>query len=82
LEDKDEQDYYYTTNEDIDSKGGWLINPGIGFVFGNSSNTNFTLNIGYCYQKMEHKWHNSYTDDTEYLQQEIDRLSIHVGIIF
>ncbi|PKQ68189.1 hypothetical protein BZG01_05465 [Labilibaculum manganireducens] len=81
LEDKDEQNYYYGNN-DIDSKGGWLINPGIGFVLGNSSKTNFTLNIGYRFQKMEQKWHNTYTDDTEYLRNEINRLSIHVGIIF
>ncbi|WP_461641835.1 hypothetical protein [Labilibaculum euxinus] len=82
LDNIDGQSYYYITNEDIDSKGGWLINPGIGFVLGNSSKTNFTLNIGYRYQKMEHKWHNTYSDDMEYLKQEINRLSIHVGIIF
>ena len=82
LEDKDDQNYYLNGGNDINSKGGWLINPGVGFVFGNSSKTNFTLNIGYRYQKMEHKWNNIYTDDTEYLKQEINRLSIHVGIIF
>ncbi|BAX80865.1 hypothetical protein [Labilibaculum antarcticum] len=82
LEDKDDQNYYLNGANDIDSKGGWLINPGVGFVFGNSANTNFTLNIGYRFQKMEQKWHNTYTDDTEYLRHEINRLSIHLGLIF
>jgi hypothetical protein len=82
LDDKDNLSHYYITNGDVDSKGGWLINPGVGFVFGNSSKTNFTLNIGYRFQKMEQKWHNTYADDTEYLRHEINRLSIHLGLIF
>lgn len=82
LEDKDDQNYYLNGDNDIDSKGGWLINPGVGFVFGNSVKTNFTLNIGYRFQKMKQKWHNTYTDDTEYLKHEINRLSIHLGLIF
>lgn len=81
LEDNGDQNYYYGNN-DIDSKGGWLVNPGVGFVFGDSSKTNFTLNIGYRFQKMEQKWHNTYTDDTEYLRHEMNRLSIHLGLIF
>ncbi len=82
LEDSDDQNHYLNGDSDIDSKGGWLINPGVGFVFGNSARTNFTLNIGYRFQKMEQKWHNKYTDESEYLKQEINRLSIHLGIIF
>lgn len=81
LEDEDDENYYYG-NGDTHAKGGFLINPGVGFVFGNSSKTNFTLNIGYRFQKMEKKWHNTYTDDTEYLKYEVNRLSIHLGIIF
>ena len=82
LENRDNRNYYFNTNDDIDSEGGWLINPGIGIVFGNRSRTNFTLNIGYRFHKSEHKWHNSSTDNMESLKEEFNRLSIHLGIIF
>jgi hypothetical protein len=82
LENRDNRNYYFNTNDNIDSEGGWLINPGVGIVFGNKSRTNFTLNIGYRFQRLEHKWHNSNTDDMESLKEEFNRLSIHLGIIF
>lgn len=81
LEDTDESSYYYS-NDDVKSKGGMFINPGIGVVLGNSGGKSFTLNIGYRFQKMEQKWHNTYTDDTEYLKEEYNRLSVHLGLIF
>lgn len=80
VENKD--NYFYNTSDEYDSKGGWLINPGVGFVFGRGSNPNFTLNIGYRFQKIKHKLYNSYTEDTEYLKEEFNRLSIHLGICF
>lgn len=82
IEDRDRQNYYYNYGEELDSKGGWMINPGIGFVLGKLSNSTLNLRVGYRYQKTKHDWINEYTDDIESLKEEFNRLSIHLGIIF
>ncbi|WP_127344089.1 hypothetical protein [Ancylomarina longa] len=78
----DNRDQIYYSNDNLDSKGGWLLNPGVGFIIGNRSTPMMTLSIGYRFQKIKHKWENTYTQDTEYLKEKFNRLSIHLGIIF
>eukprot|EP01029_Cantina_marsupialis_P029264 TRINITY_DN780002_c0_g1_i1.p1 TRINITY_DN780002_c0_g1~~TRINITY_DN780002_c0_g1_i1.p1 ORF type:complete len:258 (+),score=40.53 TRINITY_DN780002_c0_g1_i1:37-810(+) len=82
LENQFGRNFYHNSEDDVNSVGGILINPGIGFNLGNIGDNRFTLNIGYRFQKMKHKWENSYTKDTEYLKEEYNRLSIHLGLIF
>jgi hypothetical protein len=81
IEDRD-RGYYYNYGDEMDAKGGWLINPGVGVILNSRSNTRFSFSLGYRYQKNKVKWNNTYTDDTEYLREEFNRLSIHFGIIF
>ncbi|PXY01617.1 hypothetical protein DF185_09095 [Marinifilum breve] len=81
LDDRGDGDYYYGPN-DIKSKGGWMINPGIGLMFGNKSNMRYSFSLGYRYQKAKHEWFDEYRDDREYLKEKYHRLSIHLGIIF
>ena len=82
LDDRENGNYYYYVGDKSDTEGGWLINPGVGFVFGNRLSPRFSLNIGYRFQEIKHKWYNQNRDDTEYLKEEFNRLSIHLGIIF
>ena len=80
IEDGEHRIYY--NNENLDSKGGLIINPGIGLILGEVSNTKINLKIGYRYQKAKQEWTNSYTEENESLKQEFNRLSIHLGMIF
>ncbi|WP_421920397.1 hypothetical protein [Marinifilum sp.] len=74
--------FLYDIEEEMDHKGGWLINPGIGMVINGRSNLKYSLGIGYRYQKNKLEWYNNYTMDDETLSEEFNRLSIHLGIIF
>lgn len=82
LGDKENGYHYNNSEDDVDSNGGWLINPGVGLRFGNGSSVKYTLSIGYRYQKLEHEWTNSYTEGMENMTEEYNRLSIHLGITF
>jgi hypothetical protein len=82
LDERENTSYYYNNGEEMDNKGGWLINPGIGVIFSGRGSTRFSLGLGYRYQKNKLTWHNDFTSDKEILREEFNRLSIHMGIIF
>ncbi|PLX11862.1 MAG: hypothetical protein C0597_14435 [Marinilabiliales bacterium] len=67
LESPDPYDYdYYYYDSDLKSKGGYLINPGIGFKLNLNDKNAFSFGIGYKYSEIYHTY-------TEYNGQEIDR---------
>lgn len=58
LQDPDPYDYdyydYYESN--IDSKGGYILNPGIGYRINLNEKKAFLLNIGYKYMQIKHTY--------------------------
>jgi len=68
LEDPDpyDYDYYGYYDSDLESKGGYIINPGIGFKINLNNKSAFSFGIGYKYMEINHTY-------KEYNGQEIDR---------
>ncbi|MFC2152076.1 hypothetical protein ACFLSE_06065 [Bacteroidota bacterium] len=68
LETPDPYDYDYYTYYDsnLKSKGGFIINPGIGFKINFNERNAFSFGIGYKYMQIYHTYN-------EYNGQEIDR---------
>lgn len=76
-------DYYwpgnwnYYNNEQLDTKGGFLINPGIGYQRMFSSGFGMSFAFGYQFHRLSYSGENSYHLDIDY-----NRLTIKFGIIF
>ncbi|WP_372641827.1 hypothetical protein [Ancylomarina sp.] len=81
LENRKAHNYQYS-NLDFDSKGGWLINPGMGIKLRVGSSSKLLLSIGYRYQKIKHKAYNTYTLDNEIHYDSYNRISLHLGLEF
>jgi len=65
------------SNNQLDSKGGILINPALGFVSRFNQSFGLSLSFGYRFYQLNFK------GDKEYeLHQDANRLSISLGIIF
>ncbi len=67
-------DYY---NQNMDPKGGVLINPGLGYQRMFSQGFGMTFAFGYQYHRLHYKGENDYGLDIDY-----NRLTIKIGIIF
>ena len=59
-------DYYNYYDTDLKSKGGYLINPGIGLKINVNDRNAFSLGIGYKFMQVQHTY-------KEYNGQEIER---------
>ncbi|RRG24007.1 hypothetical protein DWB61_02515 [Ancylomarina euxinus] len=81
LENREAHNYQYS-NLDFDSKGGWLINPGMGIKFPIGPSSKLLLSVGYRYQKIKHKAYNTYTLDNEIHYDSYNRISLHLGLEF
>jgi len=68
LEDPDpyDYDYYYYYDSDLKSKGGFLVNPGIGFKLNLNNKNAFSFGIGYKHMQVQHTYR-------EFNGQKIDR---------
>lgn len=64
-------------NEQLDTKGGFLINPGIGYHRMFSSGFGMSFAFGYQFHRLSYSGENSYHLDIDY-----NRLTIKLGIIF
>ncbi len=70
--------YPMPSTTDLDAKGGWLANAGLGYIYEVNSKLTLSMALGYRYQKLTYK-----TDKFNYqLDEDFHRLSIHLGIIF
>jgi hypothetical protein len=67
-------DYY---NQDLDTKGGFLINPGIGYQRMFSPGFGMSFAFGYQFHRLHYDGENDYRLDIDY-----NRLTIKLGIIF
>jgi hypothetical protein len=66
---------YY--NQDLDAKGGFLVNPGIGYQRMFSSGFGMSFAFGYQFHRLHFDGENDYRLDIDY-----NRLTIKLGIIF
>ena len=69
-------DYYNNTQAD-DTKGGFMINPGLGYNYMFSNGFGMSLAFGYQYHRLSYKSENDYQLDIDY-----NRLTIKLGFIF
>lgn len=65
------------TNENLDNKGGILVNPGIGFQRMYSPTFGMSVAFGYQFHRLKYTGENDYRLDIDY-----NRLTIKLGIIF
>lgn len=81
------QPYYYDSfmpwpypdnyNQELGPKGGFLINPGIGYQRMFSSGFGMSFAFGYQFHRLSYKGENEYRLDIDY-----NRLTIKLGVIF
>jgi hypothetical protein len=80
------QPYYYdympwpypnNYNQNLDTRGGFLINPGIGYQRMFSSGFGMSFAFGYQFHRLSYKGENDYQLDIDY-----NRLTIKLGVIF
>lgn len=80
------QPYYYdfapwpnpgNYNQELDARGGFIINPGIGYQRMFSSGFGMSFAFGYQFHRLSYKGENDYRLDIDY-----NRLTIKLGIIF
>ena len=64
-------------NQEMDAKGGFMINPGIGFHRMFSAGFGMSFAFGYQFQRLSFKGENDYRLDIDY-----NRLTIKLGFIF
>lgn len=72
--------YYpnYNRGEELDAKGGILINPAVGAIIETDYGFGISLSVGYRYHRLKYK--GEYDDYT--LNVDYHRLSLKLGIIF
>jgi hypothetical protein len=83
----DVQPYYYDSfmpwpypnniNQELDPKGGFIINPGIGYHRMFSSGFGMSFAFGYQFHRLSYTGENDYQLDIDY-----NRLTIKLGVIF
>jgi hypothetical protein len=66
---------YYNT--ELDTKGGFMINPGIGYQRMFSMGFGMSVAFGYQFNRLSYKGDNEYQLDIDY-----NRLTIKLGFIF
>ena len=64
-------------NQKLDTKGGFLINPGIGYQRMFSSGFGMSFAFGYQFHRLSYKGENDYQLDIDY-----NRLTVKLGVIF
>lgn len=65
------------TNQKLDTEGGYLINPSIGFQSFTSNNFGWFFSFGYRHHQLNYSGENKYKLETNF-----SRLSLKVGFIF
>jgi hypothetical protein len=64
-------------NQPLDTKGGFIINSGIGYQWMYSSGFGMSFAFGYQFHRLKYKGDQDYRLDIDY-----NRLTIKLGIIF
>jgi len=63
--------------ENLDAKGGVLVNPGMGYMYQFSSGFGLSVAFGYQYHRLHYTGDNNYAVDIDY-----NRLTVKIGFIF
>jgi hypothetical protein len=67
----------YDNNTTLDTKGGFVINPGIGYQHMFSSDFGMSFAFGYQFHRLSYTGENDYQMDVDY-----NRLTVKLGVIF
>lgn len=69
---------YISAISELDAKGGWLANAGVGYAYTLNNNLVVSLALGYRYQQLNYKM-----DKYDYkMSIDYHRLSIYLGVTF
>ncbi len=69
--------YYPYYNQELDAKGGLMLNPSVGFISYLSPHFGLSLSVGYRYSQTNYDGDNHYKLEANY-----NRLSFHLGLLF
>lgn len=61
----------------LDAKGGFLVNPAVGFISQTNSGYGISFSVGYRFNRLRFSGENDYNVDVDY-----NRLSVKLGLIF
>lgn len=78
--------YGFALNNDsqgiFEAKGGFMYHPELGLRLGASDKTNFTLSLGYRFQKAEYIQEFPFNGDIQYREVDYKRFLFSVGLLF
>ncbi len=66
----------------IEAEGGWMFHPALGWRFGASAQSNFTLDLGVKYQKAYIERISNFNGDLEIRDILYRRLTLRFGLVF
>lgn len=66
----------------IDAEGGWMVHPAVGWRFGASAKSNFTLDLGVKYQGAYIQRISNFNGDLEIRDILYRRLTLRFGLVF
>ncbi|MBX2877519.1 MAG: hypothetical protein KTR30_35695 [Saprospiraceae bacterium] len=66
----------------IEAEGGWMIHPAVGWRFGASAKSNFTIDLGVKYQKAYIERISNFNGDLEIRDILYRRLTLRFGLVF
>lgn len=66
----------------IEAEGGWMIHPAVGWRFGASARSNFTIDLGVKYQKAYIERISNFNGDLEIRDILYRRLTLRFGLVF
>jgi hypothetical protein len=69
--------YYSVSSEEMKARGGLLVNPSVGVIFGTKHGYGISLAAGYRYHRLNYTGSNAYR-----VHLESNRLSLALGLIF
>jgi sRNA-binding regulator protein Hfq len=69
--------YSYPYYETLENRGGFMVNPSLGFVSHINENLGWSLSFGYRVHQVTFEKDDNYSLETNY-----NRLSVHLGLIF
>lgn len=74
--------WLHQDTDGYDTKGGWMVNPGVGIRLGKIDNSSFTLSLTYKRQEASASKPLLYNQLTRDEDRVYNRLAVRVGIIF
>lgn len=74
--------WFHNDSEGFNTKGGWMINPGIGMKYGKQGDATFTIGISWRRQEVEVSKPPLWQQIERYEQRVYNRLALRIGMSF